>query len=69
MGFDQVLDDGEAESGAARRPGTGRIDPVEPLEEAGQVFARDARSRVPDLEDDAVPSRRDAMVIVPPLGV
>src|SRR5579875_2543670 len=43
---DDVLDDGKAEAGAAELAGAGRVDPVEPLGEPGQVLARDAVAMV-----------------------
>ena len=46
VGLGDVLDDGEAEAGAAELPGTRLVHAVEPLGEPGQVLFRDAAARV-----------------------
>jgi hypothetical protein len=38
VGFDQVLDDGESQTGAAGLAGTGRVDPIVTLEDARQMI-------------------------------
>ena len=52
-GLGEVLDDGEAEAGAAELAGAGFIDAVEPLEDAGEVLLGDADAGVGDLERQA----------------
>jgi hypothetical protein len=48
VSVDDVLDDGEAEAGAAGRPRTAAVHPVEALGQARDVLARDARAVVGD---------------------
>ena len=43
-----MLDDGEAEPGAADRPAPAGVDPVESLGEARQMLGRDALAAVGD---------------------
>src|ERR1700722_6643423 len=50
---DDMLDDGEAEPGAAERARTRGIDAVEALGEAGNMLARDAAAVVAHAERDA----------------
>ena len=47
---DQVLDDREAQPGAAQLAAAGLVDAVEPLEDARQVVAGDADAGVGDLD-------------------
>ena len=46
--LDQLLDQGQADAGPLVRPAARPLDPVEPLEEAGQLLGRDARPGVAD---------------------
>src|SRR5581483_3816129 len=48
----QMLDDRQAESGPAERPGPGFVDAVEPLEQAGQLLGGNPRPSVPHKEFD-----------------
>ncbi len=66
--FDEVLDDGEAEARPAERPRAGGVHPVEPLEDARQVFAGDADPGVADLDLDAARSRGGGDGDVPAVG-
>src|SRR5215468_186894 len=46
VAVEDVLDDGETESGAAQLARAGRVDPVEPLRQAREVLARDTLAAV-----------------------
>src|SRR5579883_1359844 len=46
MGEDEVFDDGEAEAGAAEFARASLVDPVEALEQAGQILFWDADARI-----------------------
>src|SRR5882757_5067665 len=60
MPADDVLDDGEAEAGAADGAAARRVDPVESLGQARQVLLGDALALVADGHDQAgAPSFRD----------
>src|SRR5271157_6266875 len=52
VGQDDVLDDGQAEAGAAGLAGTGFVDAVEALKDAIEVFGGDAGAEVLDGEFD-----------------
>ena len=54
MGLDDVLDDGQAEAGAAELAAAGAIDAVEALEEARQVLRGDAAAAIADVDGDFV---------------
>src|SRR5690348_13362588 len=56
--FYQVLDDGQAESGASLVAGTRGVGAIKPLEDAREVFGPDAGPRVPDFEHHALPGGR-----------
>src|SRR3954454_20855029 len=56
---DDVLDDREAEAGTAGGAGARRVGPVEPLEDAVQVFAADADALVRHGDFDTVPTMTD----------
>src|SRR5580704_18910259 len=53
MSEHDVFGDGEAKASASRFAGAGLIDAVETLEQAGQVFGSDARTKVPHVKLDA----------------
>ena len=55
-----VLDDREAEAGAAGGPRARRVDAVEPLEDAGLLGVRDALALVADVDLDQVVDAPDA---------
>src|SRR6516164_1073348 len=54
--FGDALDDRQAEADALAR-GTGRVGPVEPIEEAGQMLWRDPDTGIGDGDDHALRSR------------
>src|SRR5690606_22831455 len=56
VGFYDVLDDGQAEAGAAGGAAAAGLDPVEALKDAGQVARRNARAGVGYGEPGAAPA-------------
>ncbi len=50
MAVDDVLDDGEAQPGAADGAGAALVDPVEALGQPGDVFARDPGAVIGDAQ-------------------
>jgi hypothetical protein len=53
---DDVLDDGQAQTGASRGPRPRRVDAVEALEDALLVLRRDAEALVRDGDIDEAPA-------------
>jgi len=51
-GLGEVLNDGQAEAGAAELAGASLIDTIESLEDAGKVLFGDADAGVGDFEGD-----------------
>ena len=49
-----MLDNGQPQSGSAERPRASLVDAVKTLEKARQILGGNARTRVPDVELDAV---------------
>ena len=68
MALDDVLDDGEAQPGAARRLAAARVGAIEPAGQQRQVFGRDALALVGDLDHDmaAVARQPDLDVVYEP---
>ena len=54
MPLQRMLDDREAEAGAAARPRAAGIDAIEALRDPRNLLLRDADAGVDDLEDGAV---------------
>ena len=48
VGLDDMLDDGETESGAAEIARARLVDPVEPFGESRQIFFRNSRAAIRD---------------------
>lgn len=54
MGFGDVFDDGEAESGSASIAAAGAVGAVEAFEDSWEVFGFDAAALIGDFDDDFV---------------
>src|SRR5207249_12250474 len=53
--FDQLFDDGQPDAGAAAGAVPGLLDPIEALEDVGQILLRDAVACVADADEDIAP--------------